>query len=480
MNEKHWMNASSYNQAMSGTSPLKAILLGMVCLTLSVIASIQPDNGASVLTENYPEGQNGENSIKKLESLLIWYPNSTEIHERIGILYDQSASYDAAIIHLLSGYQAHRLSSTGLFALGDSYYHTGLSNQALKIWGEIAPGNDDAVTDKNKIVSIYLVDGHIQEAAQIMRAWYKQTNEVADGLNAAGLLLENDPIQALVILRALNTDSSRVILPLAEKIQLQPDYAKIDDVWLQLVLEFRKANAYVAAEAAIKHLQSLKQDQNPYIWMEYALIKGATGRDGSVELKRGLALGIEDAAINMKAAEYWLSQKQADRALIYLEQAKLLQPDDAMVLRPLGEVQLSAGLTNDGLNNLLKAAELLKDDTELWLRIARYTIEHHDQMETIGVKAARQAVIQNPSDPAGYDLLGQIYLVEGDLINAEKMLQKALTYAPHDVDINIHNSMMLIAKGSGSEAKLTLEILMKQTLTSNQKQQIQSLIKSIN
>ncbi len=462
---------------MSNSNILKAILFALLAVFIPVVFNFQPI--ASPIVQHVQEINTAESKQGDLEQLFIWMPESLAITEKLGIEALKSEQYEKGY-QLLEQVDKHSsLTTEGLFLLGDAYIQMGKKNDGMAVWRKITPENQESRLYLNRIVSRYIEEWMIPEAAIIYEKWYSASGDKLDGLNAAGLMIHDSPSKARLIFDRIHDDSFQEIFPQVQIIQKNTDeQTKQDSAWLYLAEWFRRKKAYPAAESAVLAILRENPDNGSAL-SEYGIIRLITDRDGSAEIRRAVSNEPNSVAVNMKIAEFWMIQNRPDAALVYLQQADLIEPDNHQILRSLGEVQLVLELTNEGLASFTASAELTPGNSDPWLRIAKYCLDHHDQIETIGINAARKAILADEKNPVGYDVLGQMYLVLGDGINAEKMLRNALQIEPGNSDAAIHLSLFLQEQARTDEAKIILTEAMEKTTDMDQKKIMQDQLSSL-
>jgi tetratricopeptide (TPR) repeat protein len=81
---------------------------------------------------------------------------------------------------------------------------------------------------------------------------------------------------------------------------------------------------------------------------------------------------------------------------------------------------------------------------------------HQIQIHEVALPAARQAVLLDPHDPIGLDLLGQAFFLLEDYANAERTLVRALEASSSYAPAHLHMGQTYLMEGKLDQGRLEL------------------------
>lgn len=218
---------------------------------------------------------------------------------------------------------------------------------------------------------------------------------------------------------------------------------------------FYLAGAYLAEgheEEALRQAErqvSLNPDFAPgRILLASLYIKNGQATDAQQTLRPVLHADPTDTlSLNLMAKALMQDDKQ-QQALKILETVRAIEPDSANAHFELGAGLLSAG-QGEAANRQFEAALTLDPSLEQ-AALLRIQYLHHIEDFSSAIVAAQNNAHHHPESVQAHNLLGQNYLANAQIEEAEAAFEKALSLAPGDPAAN--HALALIEQGRGNTA----------------------------
>ncbi|MBE0699337.1 MAG: tetratricopeptide repeat protein, partial [Anaerolineaceae bacterium] len=137
-------------------------------------------------------------------------------------------------------------------------------------------------------------------------------------------------------------------------------------------------------------------------------------------------LNEKSAVVRALLALNFRRQGKYDLALENLETVAVLEPDEPMWEVDLGNTWAEKGDLLVALVHFQKATTLDPQNSLYWQYLARFAVDYSVNVSSIGLPAARQAVVLAPNDPAALDVMGWTMVSLSDYATAERFLQQAV------------------------------------------------------
>jgi tetratricopeptide (TPR) repeat protein len=179
----------------------------------------------------------------------------------------------------------------------------------------------------------------------------------------------------------------------------------------------------------------------------------AGSEDGLEDLEKALALDPNSLSANTFLGLYWQRQGRFDLALICLKKAASLEPQNAVLQMQLGEILAIQGDLTGGLNAYQRAVSLAPDSAAYLRFLADYSLRYEYDPAQIALPAARRAILIAPNDSANLDTMGQVLIKLGDLVNAERFLNRALSVDPDFALAHLHMGSLYLLRGESERAR---------------------------
>jgi tetratricopeptide (TPR) repeat protein len=193
-------------------------------------------------------------------------------------------------------------------------------------------------------------------------------------------------------------------------------------------------------------------------WAYLGEVRQQNGRDDGLEaLQTAIKLNPESYAANLLMSIYWKRNHQPNRALPFLQTAKILDPSNPTLMEDLADTLVQAGMVEPGFDTIEALVTQEPDQPENWLMLARLSIENGLQVEQVGLPAARQAVLLDPENAAATTLLGRAYLLTEDPILAERFFLKAIQQDPQMAAPHLYLAIIYLNQENPQPAKPHLQ-----------------------
>jgi Flp pilus assembly protein TadD len=150
---------------------------------------------------------------------------------------------------------------------------------------------------------------------------------------------------------------------------------------------------------------------------------------------------------------HWQELGKPEIALQQLDIASRLDPTNPAVNAELGSVYAALGDTRSAIAAYRQATDLAPKDPRFWKLLAQYSLMNEIEVPTLGLPAARNAVVLNPNDPVSLDSLGYAHFLIGNFRMSERLLWHAVNLAPRRADIQYHIGLLRYAQGEDHKAR---------------------------
>jgi tetratricopeptide (TPR) repeat protein len=378
---------------------------------------------------------------------------------RAGIAHISAQNFDLAARHLLVSAALDGWTPTKRTALGDAYLGLGQREVALAQW-ELAL--EDAPED----------DGLLVRLANNYEALGRYPDAIA-ALTRLAALRPSDPLVhyrlALLTAAAAPADALARLALVAE---LAPDLAPNVEALTQAVeagrasgdeaytfgrvgFAFIQLKEWALAELALTRAISL----NPEFADAYGylgLAQDSQGRDGLAAHEQAIALAPESPLAQYLIGLHWRRAGDSQKALPYLERAQELDPQNPAVAAELGGAYASQQDLQQAEVWFTEAVRLAPQSAEFWLLLARFYTDYEYHVAELGLPAARMAAGLDPSSALAADALGYALFLTGDIANAEKTLDRALSLDPSLASVYYHFGLLYASQGKNTEAEAFL------------------------
>lgn len=171
------------------------------------------------------------------------------------------------------------------------------------------------------------------------------------------------------------------------------------------------------------------------------------GGDGGDQLQTAVELAPESSQVQLLAARHWRGRGRLDLALTALEAAARIAPADPVVASDLASLYLAQGDLPSAEAAYTHAVTVAPDDPLFWGLLARFSLEHELDVQSLGLPAARRALQLAPEDAQAVDLLAAGHYLLGDFRLADRLTWQALQLDPRLASAHYHRGLAMLALG---------------------------------
>jgi Flp pilus assembly protein TadD len=150
--------------------------------------------------------------------------------------------------------------------------------------------------------------------------------------------------------------------------------------------------------------------------------------------------------VNGLAALYYRRQSKLDVALKYLYAAAENNPNESTWQVEIGATLALQGNLEDALMHYQMATLMDPENWVTWKQLAAFCVLHNYKVDTDGFDAARRALLLYPDSPSLLDLMGTVYMIMGNLTDAERFYLQANEIAPNQAEILYHLGQLYMEK----------------------------------
>jgi tetratricopeptide (TPR) repeat protein len=437
-----------------------------ILAALVVVAALNPSPAPGRLRSSLQasalalEGGRPAAALVALEDALVFEPRDPALQWQAASMALAADDMDAVLQYLDAADSLAGPSAKGACLRGDALQAKGDPQGALSVWPSAPSSCPDAAQHLRNLASAYLAidDARGYEAA--LSSLVELTPQDATALRALAIAAATqDPETAEAHLRAADQadpEGGVVVRALIRSI----DEARAEDspayTLAQVGQVLAQNNEWLFASWAFQNALQAEPDYvEARAYLGLALDR--TGRDGLPDLEAAAAAAPRAAQPHAFLGMHWQMSGEPSRALTELEMAARLAPDDPAIAAEMAAAYDALGETDSALTAYRRATDLAPRQPGFWLLLAGFSTGHELQVRTIGLPAARNAVALAPQDPAGWDALGDCYLLSGDLAMADRILTRALELAPQRPSTLYHVGLLRLYQGDLAAARAALQ-----------------------
>lgn len=342
-----------------------------------------------------------------------------------------------------------RLNQEDMALEGDSLAALGQRDEAVQNWEEALQlfGPDAGLYQR--LLGAYDQAGHQPEAIRIMQAWLELDPDSAMSYDLGLRLIVDQPEAARVILKAAEVDGGDRAKN-ARGLQTAINTAMLEnDAAYQMVVIGRglgAANEWATARKAFEKATTLASGYGE-AWAFLAEAKNRLGEDGLKEMNQALELAPESFWVLYLASGLYQDAGQVDKALGCFEALAQKEPERALWQVKIGEMLAQKGDLDGAKARIRTAIQIEPKNTIGWRAMARHLLNYEQNASGEALEAARTALLLAPDEAANLDLMGEVMLVDGDALSAERFILQALEKDANLGSAHLHMGMIYLQKG---------------------------------
>ncbi|MFA9491200.1 MAG: tetratricopeptide repeat protein [Anaerolineales bacterium] len=162
----------------------------------------------------------------------------------------------------------------------------------------------------------------------------------------------------------------------------------------------------------------------------YGLSLDMSGKDGGKELERAIETAPESAMAHAFMGIHLKNNGELEEAREAFESAIELEPDNAGTIAELASIYERLGEIESAKSAYVLAAEIGDNDPVFWALLVDFSLTHELEVDTLGIPAARNAVVLGGGSPDDLAALGYAHLLDNDFVLAERILRYAIVKDP--------------------------------------------------
>src|SRR5690606_35649060 len=128
-------------------------------------------------------------------------------------------------------------------------------------------------------------------------------------------------------------------------------------------------------------------------WAFYGNALMNTGENGYFALDKAINLSPTSKISNAYLAAYWRDQNDLAKSIMLYNDLINEEGDQPVWYQELGNTYLISGDTEKALAAYQKTTELAPTNIYYWLNLAKFSGEFRLDLQTVGIPAARQAML---------------------------------------------------------------------------------------
>jgi tetratricopeptide (TPR) repeat protein len=403
-------------------------------------------------TANQPEASLYYESAARL---LFWQPG---LYEQAG-LKAFPADPRRAIQMLVTARRKSALTSGGQVTLGDAYFASGETEQALSEWESLFNRKQETGNVAPRLAREYHAQAQYAAETQVLRQWLEFDPINADASERLGLLLAAsaapEGLSLLELAAATSPETATRLEGLISALKV-PD----DDPAYRLALcgqALGRLNEWpLAGQAFSQAVEANPEYAAAWAWLGLARQQNKAA-NALEALEYANQLDGKSALLRAMLGTYWLRAGQVQKAHAEFDTATRLEPSNPAWWLALAGTASQADLTA-ALAAYSQAVKLAPQEPENWYALAAFCVENNAYLEEYGLDAALRAFALDPKNPVYMDMLGRAQLGTGQTEAAEVMFKKALAAGTPDTAFVQHLHLGLLYLQTGREAQAKDEL----------------------
>ncbi len=438
-----------------------------ILILLPVIAAFFVPTGvyASGLSQAYVDAATSQetglrvNEASALQTIVAYEPWHYDKWIRLGELQYAMEDYQAAVITFETVDKAGKLTSRGEFEYGKCWLALGEFDKAREVFRNVSARG---VVDTRFLLELAEVQESVNDPYGT-----KATLLLAHGLDpkdhkinyALGVqLASTQPDDAVFFLNDALLDleyqvaSSALINVISNTAILGQDASR----FIYIGQELSRLGEWEAASAAFLNAAAI-DPKNAYAWALAGEAVQHVNGDGFPYLQKALELDSHSDIVNGLVALYYRRLSKLDVALVYLYAAAENNPNESTWQIEIGATLALQGNLEEALLHYQMATLMEPENWVTWRQLAAFCVLHNYRVDSDGFDAARRALLLNPESPSLLDLMGTVYMIMGNLTDAEKFYLQAKQIAPNQAEILYHLGQLYMEKGDQQNALYYLQ-----------------------
>lgn len=379
--------------------------------------------------------EDNEEWLRSADTILSYQPWQVELWNQVAQKEFESENY-AEVIRSYNTILAYQpLTVEQSIFLSQSYLATGDLKKSDEIWDEII--NDPGIKPE-QLKQLYPIQqgaGDWLVAYRTIDRWHQLEPDHAEA--ARQLVLSQILFEPVKAIESINTFKMSEFQPVL--VDLDTIVAS-DNPTYQLVIAGNIFSRLGEWEYAVQAFSKVVELDPNYAegWAFYGNALMNTGENGFFALEKAINLSPTSKISKAYLAAYWRDQNDLAKSIDLYNDLINEEGNQPVWYQELGKTYILSGDTEKALAAFLKTTELAPTNIYYWLNLAKFSGEFRLDIQTVGIPAARQAMLINSENWEVFDVLGWLYLLEKDYTSAERFLSNAFGFAPENAMVNLH------------------------------------------
>lgn len=331
---------------------------------------------------------------------------------------------------------------------------------AEQAWQKANGSCPDETAYYQALLRHYWNQNDLTSARSVLEEWIELGGEDPQSYLQLGILLAA-------------TQPEDAIDPLRKAQQLSEKPIPLASALIRAIEDAREANLPAYTLASVGQTLTRYTEWTPAVWAfeaalaldpEYAqahaylgLALDRSGQDGFEHMQTAVSEQPQNPLAYAFLAYHWQMKAQPTIAKIYLEIAARLDATNPAISAQLAQVFADLGDLEAAKNALRISVTLAPEDAQFWYLLARFSIERGIEIQTLGIPAARNALLLDRQNPAGLVLLGYAHLTLGNFDLAERLLWRAVQMNPKLAETQYYLGLLRRMQGDPDRARAAWE-----------------------
>ncbi len=295
----------------------------------------------------------------------------------------------------------------------------------------------------------YLLEHHeYTQAADIQTLIITESPEESDlHFQLAKIFSVYEPEKALAplqVVRSITGEEDQLVNSLIRAIEDTRYHKNTAYTLANIGIQYAAHGDWVFARHALAHAVELEPDYAEALaYLGHALDE--SGLNGLSELQQGASIDPDSQMIWLLFARHWLRHNELDQAQDAVLKALDINPGNPAAHAIKGEILSQMGNHEGAVSAYLRACELEPQIPDFWLLLAEYSLTYEVKTSTLGIQAARRAVLLDPENARALDMLGFAHYLNGSFTAAERLLKRAASINPKSSSAHFHLGLAHLA-----------------------------------
>jgi tetratricopeptide (TPR) repeat protein len=439
-----------------------AALLAVI-LILSPTPFLHPIADAFRAAQAATERQDYITAAHALKDAVDRLPYSGYVAYRAGLADISAKQFDAAARLLQISAALDGWTPTKHVALGDAYFGLNRRDDALQQWERALKDLPDDDGLLARLANNYEAAGRYPEAMAALKTLaHLRVDDAAVYYRLALLTAAAAPDEAttyLTLAAGLSPDLAPTADYLRESIELGQSTGDAAYTFGRVGFAFVQMQEWTLAELAFA--RAIEHDPDYADAHNYlGLVLDRLGRDGLAEYEAALRLAPDAPLTHFFLGQHWRQKGDTAQAIAYLQRAQTLDSHNPAIAAELGAAYTQAGDLPNAEIWYVNAVKSDENNPQFWFLLAQFYTDNNYHVAELGLPAARMAVSLAEESAAAADVLGYALVLTDDLVNGQKMLERALTLDPRLPGAHYHLGLLYARQGKLADAELAFNTVL--------------------